>query len=107
MTANGRPPAVDPLWLARLTEEPLDPALPIIDAHHHLWDVAGYRYFLDDLLADLETGHRIEATVFVQCGYAYHREGPEELRPIGETQRITAIADEAARRRGRSRIAAA
>jgi L-fuconolactonase len=107
MTAAGRPPAVDPLWLARLTEQPLDPALPIIDAHHHLWDVAGYRYFLDDLLADLETGHHIEATVFVQCGYAYHCEGPEELRPIGETQRIAAIADEAARRGSRGRIAAA
>jgi predicted TIM-barrel fold metal-dependent hydrolase len=106
VSATGRPLAVDPLWLARLTEEPLDPALPIIDAHHHLWDVVGYRYLLDDLLADLGAGHRIEATVFVQCGYAYH-EGPEDLRPIGETQRIAAIADEAARRRSRSRIAAA
>jgi L-fuconolactonase len=93
MTAPGRPPAVDTRWLARLREEIIDPALPIIDCHHHLWDLAGYQYFLDDLLADLETGHNIEATVFVQCGYAYFAEGPQELRPIGETQRIAAIAE--------------
>jgi len=106
MTAPGRPPAVDTRWLARLREEIIDPTLPIIDCHHHLWDLAGYRYFLDDLLADLETGHNIEATVFVQCGYAYFAEGPQELRPIGETQRIAAIA-QAARPRSRRRIAAA
>ena len=106
MTAPGRPPAVDTRWLARLSEEIIDPTLPIVDCHHHLWDLAGYRYFLDDLLADLETGHNIEATVFVQCGYAYFAEGPQELRPIGETQRIAAIA-QAARPRSRRRIAAA
>lgn len=106
MTAPGRPPAVDTRWLARLREEIIDPTLPIIDCHHHLWDLAGYRYFLDDLLADLETGHNIEATVCVQCGYAYLAEGPQDLRPIGETQRIAAIA-EAARPSSRHRIAAA
>jgi L-fuconolactonase len=106
MTAPGRPPAVDTRWLARLREEIIDPALPIIDCHHHLWDLAGYQYFLDDLLADLETGHNIEATVFVQCGYAYFAEGPQELRPIGETQRIAAIA-EAGWPRSHRRIAAA
>jgi predicted TIM-barrel fold metal-dependent hydrolase len=50
--------------LARLSEEIIDPTLPIIDAHHHLWEVTGYRYLLDDLLADLESGHNVEATVF-------------------------------------------
>ena len=50
MSANGRPPSVDTQWLARLREEVVDPALPIIDAHHHLWEVTGYRYLLEDLL---------------------------------------------------------
>src|ERR1700719_27438 len=72
MSANGRPPCVDTRWLTRLSEEIIDPTLPIIDAHHHLWEVTGYRYLLDDLLADLESGHNVEATVFVQCGYEYH-----------------------------------
>jgi hypothetical protein len=31
-------PGVRPGWLARLAEEEaIDPALPIVDAHHHLW----------------------------------------------------------------------
>jgi predicted TIM-barrel fold metal-dependent hydrolase len=107
MTGNWRPPAVDTTWLARLSEEIINPALPIIDCHHHLWDLAGYRYFLDDLLADLDTGHNVVATVFVQCGYAYFAGGPEELRPIGETRCIAAIGDEAARRGSPRRIAAA
>src|ERR1700738_3772675 len=103
MSANGRPPSVDTRWLARLSEEILDPTLPIIDAHHHLWEVAGYRYLLGDLRADLECGHNVRATVFVQCGYGYRSAGPEHLRPVGETQRIAAIGDEAAGRRPGSR----
>ena len=35
-------------WLARRTEEALDPALPIVDPHHHLWDRPDWRYLLDD-----------------------------------------------------------
>jgi L-fuconolactonase len=107
MSGNGRPPSVDMRWLARLSEEIIDPTLPIIDAHHHLWEVRGYNYLLDDLLADLDSGHNVEATVFVQCGYAYRSAGPEHLRPAGETERIAAIGDEAARRRPACRINAA
>ncbi len=107
MSANGRPPSVDTRWLARLSEEIIDPTLPIIDAHHHLWEGAGYRYLLDDLLADLDSGHNVEATVFVQRGYGYRPEGPDHLRPVGETQRIAAIGDEAARQQPGSRITAA
>ena len=107
MTASEGQPVVDERWLARLREDVLDPDLRIIDAHHHLWDLKGYEYPAGDLLADLATGHNIDATVFVQCGYAYRTDGPLELRPIGETQRIAAIAEEAARRGGRSRINAA
>jgi L-fuconolactonase len=107
MSGNGRPPSVDTRWLARLSEEIIDPTLPIIDAHHHLWEVSGYNYLLDDLLADLDRGHNVEATVFVQCGYAYRSTGPAHLRPVGETQRIAAIGDEAARRQSACRINAA
>ena len=76
-------------WLA-LTEEPiLEPDLPIIDPHHHLWDHPGERYLLPDLLRDTASGHRIEATVFVQCGAMYRTEGPEDERPLGETAFVT------------------
>ena len=79
-------------WLARRTEEPLDPALPIVDPHHHLWDRPGWRYLLDDLLADTNSGHNIVATVFVQCRAMHRAGGPEELRPVGETEFVNGVA---------------
>ena len=83
---------VRPDWLARVQEPILEPDLPIIDPHHHLWDRPQWRYMLDDLLADTNTGHNIIATVFVQCR-AFHREsGPEEMRPIGESEFVAGIA---------------
>ena len=58
----------DPAWLAKAPAEPiLDPELEIIDTHHHLWDLPGYRYRLDDFLADVNTGHKVVATVFEEC----------------------------------------
>jgi hypothetical protein len=48
-----------PDWLARHTEPILEPDLPIIDPHHHLWIRPGSRYLTDDLLADMNSGHNI------------------------------------------------
>ncbi len=73
-------------WLAQVAEDPLEPDLPIIDPHHHLWERPGNRYLLPDLLADLACGHRVVATVFVECGARYRAGGPEALRPVGETE---------------------
>ncbi|HJL76739.1 MAG TPA: amidohydrolase family protein [Acidimicrobiales bacterium] len=66
----------------------------IVDPHHHLWrsDDHGSEYLLDDLWADTGSGHRVEATVFVECGAQYRTDGPEELRPVGETEFVAAIA---------------
>jgi predicted TIM-barrel fold metal-dependent hydrolase len=77
-------------------EEVLDPDLPICDAHHHLWRARGEAgaYLLDDLLADTGSGHRVVRTVFVECHSAYRTDGPEELRPVGETEFVAAIAEE-------------
>src|SRR3546814_10272608 len=44
-------------WLARRAEPALEPDLPIVDPHHHLWDRPHWRYLLDDLLADTNQGH--------------------------------------------------
>jgi predicted TIM-barrel fold metal-dependent hydrolase len=79
-------------WLARRTEPILEPDLPIIDPHHHLWDRAGWRYLLDDLLADINSGHNILATVFVQARAMHRADGPEEMKPIGETEFINGVA---------------
>jgi L-fuconolactonase len=79
-------------WLAKRKEPILEPDLPIIDPHHHLWDRAGWRYLLDDLLADTDSGHNILATVFVQARAMHRAGGPEEMKPIGETEFINGVA---------------
>jgi L-fuconolactonase len=89
-------PHVDEAWLGRLREDILEPALPIVDAHHHLWERPSGRYLLDDLRADLAAGHNVRATVFIQCGFAYRGDGPPELRPVGETEYIAGVAARAA-----------
>ncbi|HSG88417.1 MAG TPA: amidohydrolase family protein [Pseudomonadales bacterium] len=79
-------------WLDQVVEAAIEPDLPICDPHHHLWDRGGYRYLLDELLADLRTGHRVVSTVFVECSAMYRAEGPEALRPVGETEFVNGVA---------------
>ena len=76
---------IDPEWQARRREEIIEPGLPIVDPHHHLWD-RGSRYLIEELLADINEGHRILATVFVQCDSMYRAGGDPALAPIGETE---------------------
>jgi hypothetical protein len=79
-------------WLDRHKEPALEPELPIVDPHHHLWVRPGYRYMLDDFLADTGTGHNIVATVFVQANSMYRDSGPIEMRPVGETEFVNGMA---------------
>jgi predicted TIM-barrel fold metal-dependent hydrolase len=79
-------------WLARRTETILEPGLPIVDPHHHLWERPDWRYMLDDLLADTNSGHNIVATVFVQCRSMHRAAGPEAFRPVGETEFVNGVA---------------
>ena len=79
-------PAVRPDWLALHHEEIIEPELPIVDPHHHLWDRPGNRYFFFDLLGDLAAGHNVRATVAIECGTMYRQDGAAEARPVGETE---------------------
>jgi hypothetical protein len=99
-------PLPNPAWLGKLTEEILDPNLPIVDPHHHLWDHPGSRYLLDELLADCNSGHNVVATVFIQCGSGYRKDGPGEMQAIGESEFVRAIAEEGDRRGGKTKICA-
>lgn len=89
--------APSPQWLARQApEDILEPERPIIDPHHHLWDREQHRYLLDELLADTGSGHRIDATVFIDCMAFYRQDGPPALRPVGETEFANGVAAMAA-----------
>jgi L-fuconolactonase len=80
-------------WLALVDEPAVDPEQRIVDAHHHLWRPGrGMGYGLDELAADLGSGHRVVRTVFVECRSSYRREGPEELAPVGETEFVAEAA---------------
>ena len=87
--------AIDPTWLGRRREEILAPDLPIVDPHHHLWD-RGSRYLLDELLADTNDGHKILATVYLQCDSMYPAGGDLALAPVGETEFVNGVAAMAA-----------
>lgn len=93
-----------------MAEAILEPELPIIDPHHHLWDRRAYvspsgdehpfmtaiqpaaRYLLDELMADTGSGHNVRATVFLECGAFYKADGPVELRSLGETEFVNGVA---------------
>src|SRR5450631_1447307 len=79
-------------WLALRTEDIIDPARPIVDPHHHLWDRGGQRYLIDDMTADIASGHHVVATVYVDCRSMYRAQGPEAFRPVGEVEFANGVA---------------
>jgi len=98
--------------MTQARETILDPDLPIIDPHHHLWDrpaavIAALpppkhgfehiirmspRYMTEELVADMQSGHRVIGTVYMECGSMYRADGPAELRPVGETEFVNGVA---------------
>lgn len=83
--------AIDEEWLEQRQEEVIEPGLPIIDPHHHLWD-RGSRYLLDELLADIGSGHNITATMFMQCDSMVRAGGDPAYRSLGETEFVNGVA---------------
>jgi L-fuconolactonase len=83
---------IDGGWLSRHTEAILEPDLPIIDPHHHLWMRDGNVYLLPELLADVDSGHNVAATVFEECHAMYRIVGPDAEKSLGETKFVTGIA---------------
>jgi predicted TIM-barrel fold metal-dependent hydrolase len=81
-----------PDWLALRSEEIIDPARPIVDPHHHLWDRGGQRYLIEEMVDDIGSGHNIVATVYVDCRSMYRATGPEAFRPVGEVEFANGIA---------------
>jgi L-fuconolactonase len=94
-----------------MSEPILEPDLAIIDPHHHLWDRRmivpnlpppkhpfeqivrqSPAYLLDELLDDMKCGHNVLATVYVQCGAFYRADGPDAMKPVGETEFVNGVA---------------
>ncbi len=70
----------------------------IIDPHHHLWTaefMGGLLgpYLLEELHADTDTVPAVVGTMFMECGTAFRTEGPEHLRPVGETELVAQVAE--------------
>jgi predicted TIM-barrel fold metal-dependent hydrolase len=80
------------IWLGGHDEAILAPDQRIIDAHHHMWDRPPEHYGLPELLAELDCGHDIRATVFMECTAMYKADGPEAMRPVGETEYVNGVA---------------
>ena len=84
-------------WHALRQEQPLEPEIPICDPHHHFWDfrterIPYQRYLLHELAVDMNSGHNVTSTVFVEARSMYRTTGPEEMRPVGEVEFVQGLA---------------
>ena len=84
-------------WLALTQEASLEPDLPICDPHHHFWDyrmerIPFQRYLLHELADDMNAGHNIRSTVFVEARSMYRADGPDDMKPVGEVEFVQGLA---------------
>ena len=92
-------------WRDQVIEAAIEPELPIVDAHHHLWATAPAEpweaYDADSLMADMaDAGHNIVATVYTDSHANYRTEGPAAFRVVGETEFAEQVANAGVRRGG-------
>ena len=84
-------------WLALAPEPTLEPDIPICDPHHHFWDyrdtrIPYQRYLLHELANDINSGHNVRSTVFVEARSMYRIDGPDEMKPVGEVEFVQGLA---------------
>lgn len=98
-----------------MPEAIIEPDLPIIDPHHHLWDLRPLMammptphhpfietlthspyYTFEELRAEVQSGHNVVGTVFMECG-AFYRAGAEPgFGPVGEVEFVNGVAAQGA-----------
>src|SRR3989337_427317 len=94
-------------WTKKRQEAALEPELPIVDPHHHVWDDERGRYLIHELAEDVNSGHNIVATVFIEAGSMYRADGPTPMQPVGEVEFVNGIAAmSASGRYGKPRLCA-
>ena len=84
-------------WLALTREDPIEPEIPLCDPHHHFWDgrlqsIPYQRYLLHELMGDLDSGHNVRSTVFLEARSMYRASGPDELKSVGEVEFVQGLA---------------
>lgn len=99
-----------------MTEAALEPDLPIVDPHHHLWDlrpmlpmfpeprhrfletlVPVAHYTFDQFNEEIaNAGHNVIATVFMECGAFYNGAYGEALKVVGEVEFVDGVAAQSA-----------
>ena len=98
-----------------MSEAILEPDLPIIDPHHHLWDLRPIMgafpeplhpfvasvalspyYTFNELQADTARGHNVIGTVFMECGAFYKAGAGDELKVVGEVEYVNGVAAQSA-----------
>src|SRR3954470_15725341 len=78
-------------WLNLTREQVLEPEIAICDAHHHFWNDGRDTDFLPaDLLADIGANN-VVSSVFCEATWNYRKDGPEALKPVGETEAVDAL----------------
>jgi len=70
----------------------IDPELPIVDAHHHLFDRPALRYMLDDYRKHADSGHNVVGTVYVETQAMARTNGPNVMKAIGEVEFANGVA---------------
>jgi predicted TIM-barrel fold metal-dependent hydrolase len=93
-------------WSGFVNEEAINPDLPIVDTHHHIWNESPRAIFdpytTQELIQDkVGSGHNVVATVMVDSHAQHSLEGPEAFRPVGETVYCEKVAQEAEKAGGR------
>ncbi|WP_296680551.1 amidohydrolase [Novosphingobium sp.] len=98
-----------------MTEAILEPELPIIDPHHHLWDLRPLMaafpeprhtfiqaialspyYTFNEIQADVTSGHNVIGTVFMECGAFYTADASDGQKVIGEVEYVNGVAAQSA-----------
>lgn len=98
-----------------MSEAILEPDLPIIDPHHHLWDLRPLMaafpeprhhfiaaialspyYTFNEIHADATSGHNVIGTVFMECGAFYRAGASDALKVVGEVEYVNGVAAQSA-----------
>ncbi len=88
-------------WLGATHEDPLEPDIAIVDPHHHLWTHVEPPYLLEELHRDTGSGHRVTATVFVECGWAWDLQAADPVMvPVAEVAAVAELARQSDQGRG-------